>query len=117
MIFLIRREIFVFEKVIKLKEIQIKRYKGSLLLKVSVLGLMLFFGVMIVRQNIQIGQMQEQTNEYKALISAQELTNAQLELTMDENEFDKDSFAEDYAREEFGYAKNDERVFVNIGGN
>ena len=89
-----------------MEEVKIKRYKGSLLLKVAVFCFACFMVTMLVGQQISISQKKEQ-----------HVVNDELRYDLNEENADNTDYAEKVARRELDYVKPGERVFYNVGGN
>ena len=88
-----------------MEEVKIKRYKGSLLLKVAVFCFACFMVTMLVGQQMK--------NELKE----QQVVNDELRYDLNEENADNTDYAEKVARRELDYVKPGERVFYNVGGN
>ena len=86
-----------------MEEVKIKRYKGSLLLKVAVFCFACFMVTMLVGQQISISQKKDELQ--------------QLKNDLNEENADNTDYAEKVARRELDYVKPGERVFYNVGGN
>ena len=92
-----------------MEEVKIKRYKGSLLLKVAVFCFACFMVTMLVGQQISISQKNE--------LKEQQVVNDELRYDLNEENADNTDYAEKVARRELDYVKPGERVFYNVGGN
>ena len=101
----------------KLKAITQKKYKGSLILKVSLLCLVVYVLFTLVSQQVSIGEKKAELEALEDQMRQQEMKNQEIQYTIEEEQAGDKSYAEEYARSELGYAKQGERVFVNIGGN
>lgn len=103
----------------KMQEIQkkkAKRYKGSILLKFALLCFACFIIGALVHQQIQISQKEEQLYAVQQALKAQNTKNDELQYNV-ENEENKQERMEQEARKNYNYAKPNEEVFVDIGGN
>lgn len=100
-----------------LKEIKIKKYKGSMILKLAIVASLVFVAVALVGQQVQISDKKAQLADLDAQVKAQEIKNEEIHYAIEEGQSGDAKYAEEYARGELDYAKQGERVFVNIGGN
>ncbi len=100
-----------------LKEVKVNKYKGSFILKISLFSLIVFVLATLINQQITISEMTDKLDSTNMMISEQLTVNEELQYSIDEGRAGGDVFAENYARSELNYAKQGERVFVNIGGN
>lgn len=101
----------------KLKEIKQQKYKGSLILKISILCLVAYVVFTLVSQQVSISEKKAELEDLENQVKIQEMKNQEIQYTIDEELSGDKAYAEEYARSELGYAKQGERVFVNIGGN
>ena len=97
-----------------MEEVKIKRYKGSLLLKVAVFCFACFMVTMLVGQQISISQKKDELQQLKNELKEQQVVND--ELRYDLNEENADNMPS-VARRDLDYVKPGERVFYNVGGN
>jgi cell division protein FtsB len=100
-----------------MKEINNPKYKSSIILKIALVICCFYLLFVIVTQQFKINAKQSQLTDLNSEISTQQLTNDELSHTIDEQSANNDAYAEEYARSEFGYAKQGEKVYVNIDGN
>ena len=98
-----------------MRDVKGKKNKGSLVLKISLFCFVCFFVVSLIDQQMQISEKEAQLDQVTAEREMQDRKNEELEKALQSNE-GIDTYAEDYARREYGFAKSDERVFINIGG-
>lgn len=99
------------------KETKGKKQKGGLyrlLLRLAVAGAAVYLLVTFVSGQMQVAEKQRQLAELDALVERQAELNAELERLMESG--DEDAYVERVAREKLGYARPDERVFVDISG-
>ena len=99
------------------KKGQEKTEKGSLakvLLRLSVLVAVAYLSVSFVGGQMQMADKQRELDVITAQVEEQTLKNAELERLMASG--DEDAYVERVAREKMGYARPDERVFVDISG-
>ena len=99
-----------------MEEVKIKRYKGSLLLKVAVFCAC-FMVTMLVGQQISISQKKDELQQLKNELKEQQVVNDELRYDLNEENADNTDYAEKVARRELDYVKPGERVFYNVGGN
>lgn len=100
-----------------MEEVKIKRYKGSLLLKVAVFCFVCFMVTMLVGQQISISQKKDELQQLKNELKEQQVVNDELRYDLNEENADNTDYAEKVARRELDYVKPGERVFYNVGGN
>ena len=100
-----------------MEEVKIKRYKGSLLLKVAVFCFTCFMVTMLVGQQISISQKKDELQQLKNELKEQQVVNDELRYDLNEENADNTDYAEKVARRELDYVKPGERVFYNVGGN
>ncbi len=100
-------------KVIKGKK---KRRTWSILLPIAIAALAVYIIVMIVNQQIQIGQKSQELAELTAELDAQNVKNEELQATLEAGMDQNDDYVERVARESLDYTKPGEKVFVNIAG-
>lgn len=100
-----------------MQEVKTKKYKGSLLLKFAVLSFVMYVIYLLISQQIGIGQKQAELGNIQQQVTAQQTKNEEIQYTIEDEKNGNDGYAEEYARSELDYAKQGERVFVNIGGN
>lgn len=99
------------------KQAKSKRKKGSayrLLLRLAVAAAAVYLVVTFVSGQMQVAQKQRELAELDAMVERQAEQNAELERLMESG--DEDAYVERVAREKLGYARPDERVFVDISG-
>lgn len=99
------------------KQEKTKRKKGSaykLLLRLAVAGAAVYLCVTFVGGQLKVAEKQQELAELNELVERQAEQNAELERLMESG--DEDAYVERIAREKLGYARPDERVFVDISG-
>ena len=101
----------------EVKKDKTKQYKGSIVLKISLLCLAAYFIFTLISQQISISEKKQELELKNNQIKTQQTNNDELQYQIDEEASGDKKYAEEYARSELGYAKQGERVFVNIGGN
>lgn len=68
----------------------------------------------LVSGRLQVGQKEQELASIQLQTQQQQDTNAELQEILDSG--DEDAYVERVAREKLGYARPDERVFVDISG-
>ena len=96
---------------------KVKKYKGSFILKLALVCLAGYFVFTLVNQQIAIGEKKSELAQLQNQVKTQEMKNEDIQYTIDGEISGDKKYAEEYARSELDYAKQGERVFVNIGGN
>lgn len=86
----------------------------SLLIKLAVAGASVYLVVSFVSGQLQVSEKQRKLAELDIKLETQTEQNAELERLMESG--DEDAYVERMAREKLGYARPDERVFVDISG-
>ena len=92
------------------------KYKGGFLLKLAVFCLAGVVLLSLVERQIQIVEKREQLQELQELLDTQNQKNKELKDTLDNEEGALQDYAERRARRDLGYARPDERGFVDVGG-
>ena len=98
-----------------MRDVKEKKNIGSLVLKIALFCFACFFVGSLIDQQMQISEKEEQLAQVTAERELQDRKNEELEKALQSND-GIDSYAEDYVRREYGFAKPDERVYINIGG-
>ena len=94
-----------------------KRKKGGLsrlLLRLAVVGISLYLLLSFIGGQLEVSAKQKELNEITTQVDLQAEKNAELQALMESG--DQDAYIERVAREKMGYARPDERVFVDISG-
>lgn len=91
-----------------------KKPRGSFLLKIAVFCLALVVVLSLVERQIQIAEKQDQLAELQAQLEAQTTKNQDLQASQEKDEGIQE-YAERRARS-LGYARPNERVYVDVGG-
>lgn len=100
-----------------MKELKTKKYKGSLILKLAIMASLVFVAVTLINQQLQIHEKKAALSVLDAQVKVQEIKNKEIQYSIDEGIKGDAKYAEEYARSELDYAKQGERVYVNVGGN
>lgn len=94
-----------------------KKQKTSvtkLALRLSVIAAAVYLFVAFIGGQMQVTEKQRELDVLTAKVEEQSLKNAELERLMASG--DEGAYVERVARERMGYARPDERVFVDISG-
>ncbi|MFI3207230.1 MAG: septum formation initiator family protein [Clostridia bacterium] len=100
-----------------MKKVTTKKYKGSFIFNISIFVLIVFVFALLINQQITISEKTSQLTSAEDAVKEQELSNAELQYSIEQGLVGGDAFAEEYARSELNYAMQGDKVFVNIGGN
>ncbi len=98
-----------------MKEVKKAKTSGSLVLKISIICTALFFAFFITTQQIQIVAKNNELEKIREQMKTQTVKNEEIQHSLD-TEQDKAEYAERTARDEYNYAKPDEKVYINVGG-
>lgn len=98
-----------------MQEIKKRKVKKSLLLRFAIFVFAVYMVWGLVNQQIKINEKRQQLSKVEKQIQIQEIENGEIKsaLTTSGNSSD---YIEQKAREDLGYAKPGERVFINIAG-
>lgn len=91
-----------------------KKRRKSLILKLAVFAFAVYIAATLIGQVMQIRRNSTQLASLKTQISDQKKENAETQRTLSEND---EQFMESVARNDLGYAKPNERIFVDASGN
>jgi cell division protein FtsB len=91
-----------------------KSHRKSILLKLAACAFAVYIAATLIYQTVQIRQSNDQLARLKAQVADQQEENAQTERVLAEND---EQFMESVARNDLGYAKPNERIFVDASGN
>ena len=94
-----------------------KKRKTSLLLKIAICAFAVYMIAALINQQVQISEKSKELSEMQQQLEEQNIRNEELRRALSDGTEQNSEYLERYAREELGYAKPDERVFVNIAGN
>ncbi len=89
----------------------------GIVLRFAALLFMVYIVYTLIATQIQITNKTEQLSELQSEVLVQKAKNDELTYRLANESDSLDSYAEEYARSELGYAKQGEKVFVNGGGN
>lgn len=99
-----------------MKIIRGRRKKKNILLRFAVVVFAGYFLFLLISQQIEIQQKRTQLSQVKQEIELQEIKNNDIENSLDSGTDSDAAYIEQKAREELGYAKPGERVYINIAG-
>lgn len=91
-----------------------KKHKKSFLLKLAVCAFAVYIAATLVCQAVQIKQSGAQLSLLKTQLSDQKKQNDKTKRLLSEN---YQQFIESVARDDLGYAKPNERIYVDASGN
>lgn len=91
-----------------------KKRRKSLILKLAVFAFAVYIAATLVSQVMHIRQNSMELASLKAQIAEQNKENAETQRTLSEND---EQFMESVARNDLGYARPNERIFVDASGN
>ena len=92
------------------------RKKVKIFLYVAIAAFVIYVGITIISQQIQIGQKEAQLSEIQQKLSVQNLRNDELKEAMDAGLNASSDYIKRVARQSLDFAKPGERIFVNISG-
>lgn len=91
-----------------------KKRRKSLILKLAVCAFAVYIAATLVYQTMQIRKGTVELNTIKTQLTDQQKENADTKRLLSESD---EQFMENVAREDLGYAKPNERIFVDASGN
>lgn len=100
-----------------MKEIKVKKYKGSFVLRLALIFGFVFLIAVIINLQVQIVDKKSQLQEVNAEIAEQTIVNDEIKFSLEEYENGQDELIENEARVEYDFAKIGERVFEIVGTN
>ncbi|HCR44356.1 MAG TPA: septum formation initiator [Ruminococcaceae bacterium] len=98
-----------------MREIKKQKVKKSFLLRFAIFVFAVYMVWGLVNQQIKINEKRRQLSEIKQQIQVQEIKNGEIKSALT-SDGDNSEYIERKAREDLGYAKPGERVFINIAG-
>ncbi len=87
---------------------------SAVALRVGLAGLLLYLVVSLVYVQIDIVSKRQQLDNLTQQVAVQQAQNQELQRTLDVD--DEAAYMERVAREKLGYAKPDERLYVDMSG-
>ncbi len=91
-----------------------KMAQSAVALRVWLAGLLLYLVVSLVYVQIDIVSKRQQLDNLTQQVAVQQAQNQELQRTLDVD--DEAAYMERVAREKLGYAKPDERLYVDMSG-
>lgn len=98
----------------KTGKVKKKKKLSGILFRLCIAAAAVYLVVSFVDGQLQVANKQRELAEITARLEAQEETNRELQRLMDSD--DEDAYIERMAREQLGYAKPYERVFIDLTG-
>ena len=86
-------------------------------IRLFIVVVMVLVAYQLLSQRASISAKEAELENIEQQIVEQTAKNEELQYNLANGEQTTDAYAEEYARNELGYAMQDEKVFVNIGGN
>lgn len=99
---------------VKQKKRKVKKTLTGKLGKLAALIASAYLVVSFISGQVQVAAMQKKLEESTKELEQQQVQNQELQHLVDSG--DEDAYVERIAREMFGYARPNERVFVDISG-
>ena len=100
-----------------MRVIKKRRKKASVIAKIAVLGLSIYVFFTFINQQIQINKKKAEYDQINKEIVVQEIKNEELSKVLNSDAKESQEYIERIARKNLDFAKDGERVFVNISGN
>lgn len=91
-----------------------KKRRNSLILKIAILSFAVYIVATLIYQAVQIKESNKRLAQVKSQYAATQAENEKLEALLNESD---EEFMESVAREELGYSKPNERIYVDASGN
>ena len=91
-----------------------KKHRKSLILRLSVFAFIVYIAVVLINLQFKISRDKATFVSVTAQYQTQQDKNAEIQRVLSEND---DQYKESIARDKLGYAKPDERIYVNVSGN
>ncbi len=93
------------------------KVKKSIILRIAIFSFCVYIVSVLVSQQIQISNKRADLDELNKKIAMQDSKNEEMQRIADSKSDENEAYIERIARECLGFAKQGERVFVNIIGN
>ena len=97
-----------------MKEIKAKKVNKSTLIRIGLIALCIYMVAMLIVVQAKISEKENQEKEIREQIVLQQLKNEKMRMALEE---DDPEYIEQIARDELGYVKPGEKIFVDISGN
>lgn len=91
-----------------------KKRRKSLLLRLAVFSFAVYIAVVLIQQQLEIGRKKTEISSLKLQYQQQLSRDDELQRSLSEN---NDQYMESVARDTLGYARPNERIYVNVPGN
>lgn len=91
-----------------------KKRRKSLLLRLAVFSFAAYIAVVLIQQQLEIGRKKTEISSLKLQYQQQLSRDDELQRSLSEN---NDQYMESVARDTLGYARPNERIYVNVPGN
>ena len=91
-----------------------KKHRKSILLKLAACAFAVYIAATLVYDVVQIRESSDQLTLLRTQVTDQKNQNARTKLVLAEND---EQFMESVARDDLGYAKPSERIYVDASGN
>lgn len=91
-----------------------KKRRKSFIFKIAVLAFAVYIAATLIYQAVQIRESNGRLLQDKTQLTVQQKQNEQIKRVLSEND---NQFMEDVARNELGYSKPNERIYVDASGN
>ncbi|MDO4458661.1 MAG: septum formation initiator family protein [Clostridia bacterium] len=92
-----------------------KKHNKSFLLRTAALLFIIYIVYALITQQTTLREKREELQQIYTQIADQQARNNELAYEMDSEKNGFDNYVENYARTELDFAKQGERVFVDIG--
>lgn len=100
-----------------MKKESIGKKKKFILLKMLAFAFIVYMSVILVNQQMQINQKRREIEECSKQVAIQEIKIQDMKRVIESDEKENQGYIDRIAREDLGFAKRNERVFINIIGN
>ena len=100
-----------------MRVIKKRRKKASVIAKIAVLGLSIYVFFTFMNQQMQINKKKAEYDQINKEITVQKIKNEELSKVLNSDAKESQEYIERIARKNLDFAKEGERVFVNISGN
>ncbi len=98
------------------KEVTKKKNLSKVLITLAVISFSVYALVVLVNQQMQINQAKSELDKIYDEIELIEISTDELNKIANSDAEENEQYIEDLARNQYGYAKEGERIFINIAG-
>lgn len=91
-----------------------KKRRKSLILKIAILSFAVYIAATLIYQAVQIRESNNRLAQVKSQLASQQAENEKIKALLSESD---EEFMESVARDELGYSKPNERIYVDASGN